>query len=122
MARCLPQRIRKSRRLRYDQIVAQTEKLRDLPSVHEVLQRLESVLSRFPRALVTGEVRRALDGRRSDIQAGDANGGGELPVENEVERSLEALARPSLKRVINATGVVLHTNLGRAPLGPQQPI
>src|SRR3981081_4826825 len=78
--------------------VAKTEKLRDLPSVHEVLQRLESVLTRFPRALVTGEVRRALEGRRSDIQSGVANGGGELPVENEVERSLEALARPSLKR------------------------
>jgi L-seryl-tRNA(Ser) seleniumtransferase len=108
--------------LRYDQFVAKTEKLRDLPSVHEVLSRLESVLTRFPRALVTGEVRRALDGRRIDIQSGVANGGRELAVEIEVERSLEALARPSLKRVINATGVVLHTNLGRAPLGPQQPI
>ena len=101
--------------------MAESKKLRDLPSVHEVLHRLESVLSRFPRALVTGEVRRALDGRRSDIQSGVTNGG-ELPVEIEVERLLEALARPSLKRVINATGVVLHTNLGRAPLGPQQPI
>jgi L-seryl-tRNA(Ser) seleniumtransferase len=106
----------------YDQGVAQSEKLRELPSVHEVLSRLESVLSRFPRALVTDEVRRVLEVRRSDIRSGAANGGEEVPVETAVERSLEALARPSLKRVINATGVVLHTNLGRAPLGPQQPI
>ena len=120
--------------------MAEAEKLRELPSVHEVLSRLESVLSRFPRALVTDEVRnaasqcsgdsgagadevrRVLEARRSDIRSGAANGGEELPVETAVERSLEALARPSLKHVINATGVVLHTNLGRAPLGPQQPI
>src|SRR5438270_10182645 len=82
---------------------------------------MESVLSRFPRALVTDEVRRVLEARRGDIRSGAANGGEEVPVETAVERTLEALARPSLKRVINATGVVLHTNLGRAPLGPQQP-
>jgi L-seryl-tRNA(Ser) seleniumtransferase len=102
--------------------VAQSERLRDLPSVHEVLSRMESVLSHFPRALVTDEVRRVLEVRRGEIRSGAANGGEEVPVETAVERSLEALCRPSLKRVINATGVVLHTNLGRAPLGPQQPI
>src|SRR5205823_13595140 len=38
-------------------------------------------------------------------------------IEHQVERALERLEQPSLRRVINATGVVLHTNLGRAPLG-----
>ncbi len=104
----------------YHRFVAQTQKLRELPSVHEVLSRIESVLARFPRALVTDEVRRVLEARRAEIRAG--NGAAEIPVEVEVERALDALARPSLRRVINATGVVLHTNLGRAPLGPQQPI
>jgi len=61
-----------------------------------------------------------LDARRARIRAG--NGADEIPIEAEVERSLEAMALPSLKRVINATGVVLHTNLGRAPLGRQSPI
>ena len=46
----------------------------------------------------------------------------ELAIEVQVERALDELVRPSLRRVINATGVVLHTNLGRAPLGPQQAI
>ena len=90
--------------------------------MHEVLAKLEPVLSRFPRALVTDEVRRVLEARRSDIRSGAANGSEEVAVETAVERALEALAKPSLKRVINATGVVLHTNLGRAPLGPQQAI
>jgi len=100
--------------------VAEKEKLRELPAVHEVLSRLNAVLEKYPRALVVEEVRRALAARRSGIRAG--NGRAEGSIEAEVEQSLAALARPSLKRVINATGVVLHTNLGRAPLGSQQPI
>ena len=100
--------------------VAESEKLRELPAVHEVLTRLEPALARFPRALVVEEIRRALDGRRAEIRSG--NGAEDWPVEAQVERALEWLARPSLRRVINATGVVLHTNLGRAPLGAQKPI
>jgi len=100
--------------------VAEAEKLRELPSVHEVLERLPSALARYPRALVVEEVRRGLEARRVGIRAGNGNGG--VTIEVQVERALDALARPSLRRVINATGVVLHTNLGRAPLGPQQVI
>ena len=100
--------------------VAETEKLRELPSVHEVLSRMDAVLARFPRALVVEEVRRVLEARRNKIRAG--NGAEPGAIEAEVERALEALARPSLRRVINATGVVLHTNLGRAPLGAIEPV
>ncbi len=100
--------------------MGETEKLRDLPSVHEVLERLKPLLARYPRTLVVEEVRRVLEMRRAGIQAG--NGDQASAVEAEVERALDELARPSLRRVINATGVVLHTNLGRAPLGPQQAI
>src|SRR5229473_5116682 len=98
----------------YDQFLSETGKLRELPAVHEVLSRLEEILKRYPRELVTEEVRRVLESRRAGIRAG--NGAGQVAIEVEVERSLEVIARPSLKRVINAPGVVLHTNLGRAPL------
>ncbi len=94
--------------------------MRGLPSVHEVLARLEGLLARYPRALVVEEVRRVLEARRAGIREG--NGDTESAIEVQVERALDQLARPSLRRVINATGVVLHTNLGRAPLGPQQAI
>src|SRR6185503_6145926 len=76
----------------------------------------------YPRALVVEEVRRVLDARREAIRSGEGNGAEAVPVELQVERALDQIARPSLRRVINATGVVLHTNLGRAPLGAQQPI
>jgi L-seryl-tRNA(Ser) seleniumtransferase len=96
--------------------VAETRNLRDLPAVHEVLERLTACLDRYPRALVVAEIRRALEDARAGIRTGA--GGPEPPVEARVRDALAALEQPSLRRVVNATGVVLHTNLGRAPLGP----
>ena len=90
--------------------------LRDLPAVHEVLGRLSGdLLARFPRDLVVAEVRRAVESERAAIRAGAPPGTG---LEARVEAALAALERSSLRPVINATGVVLHTNLGRAPAGP----
>ena len=91
-----------------------SEKLRELPAVHEVAGRISA--PGFPRQLVIAEIRRVLDDARRQIRAGAADG---LSIEARVESALQALAVPSLRRVVNATGVVLHTNLGRAPLGPQ---
>lgn len=96
--------------------------LRKLPSVDEVL-RLPSVITfvtREGRAAVTDAVRTVLARIRSEIAVGrldDAHvdlalAGLEAAVERQVARSLVYSLRP----VINATGVILHTNLGRAPL------
>jgi L-seryl-tRNA(Ser) seleniumtransferase len=95
--------------------VGDTQKLRELPAVHEVLEDLAPSLARFPRALVVAEIRRAMDTVRAEIVAGNAGG---QAIVARVERALAELEQPSLRRVINATGVVLHTNLGRAALGP----
>ena len=97
--------------------VNDSEKLRELPAVHEVAERVSA--PGIPRHLVVAEVRRVLDGARRQIRAGAGNGIATMSIEAQVERALRTLAAPSLRRVINATGVVLHTNLGRAPLGPQ---
>jgi L-seryl-tRNA(Ser) seleniumtransferase len=94
--------------------VNQHERLRELPSVDAVLARVAGLLSRYPRALVVEEIRRVLDAMRRAVLSGQEPVGG--AVEAIVERALQALEKPSLRRVINATGVVLHTNLGRAPL------
>jgi L-seryl-tRNA(Ser) seleniumtransferase len=95
--------------------VTESESLRELPGVNEVLERLTPALRRYPHALLVAEIRRALEEMRAAILAGKP--GGET-VETRVEAGIAAIERPSLRRVINATGVVLHTNLGRAPLGP----
>ena len=94
--------------------MADANRLGELPAVYEILDRLFPALSRFPRALVVAEVRRALEAARQHVRRG-----AELPatIEDCVFDALAELERPSLRHVINATGVVLHTNLGRAPLG-----
>jgi L-seryl-tRNA(Ser) seleniumtransferase len=80
-------------------------RLRDLPSVDE-LARAES-LSRFPRGLVVEAARSALARAREEIQAG---------LERRIVDELARAQGPRLRRVLNATGVIVHTNLGRAPL------
>lgn len=87
---------------------------RALPSVDQVLRELGS-LEGFPHDLVVSEIRSVL----AEIRETDAEFG---PIEQLVRDRLRALGEPSLRRVINATGVVLHTNLGRAPLARFEPI
>jgi len=82
--------------------------------VDSVLSNLNGLEARFPRKLIVDEVRRVLQTMRDEIRTGA--GANRASVEDLVERNLVRLEGPSLRRVINATGVVLHTNLGRAPL------
>ena len=84
--------------------------LRDLPSVDRVLA--DPRLAELPRALSLPAVRAALDEARAAIRGG---GQPDDPIERALARVADA-RRPSLRRVLNATGVVVHTNLGRAPL------
>jgi L-seryl-tRNA(Ser) seleniumtransferase len=95
--------------------VSPANPLRQLPAVDELLGRkeLEELVGRHGRPLVLASARAALERAREDVKAG-------FPAGDLVERTqseLEARLRPSLRRVLNATGVVVHTNLGRAPLG-----
>jgi len=80
--------------------------LRDLPSVDEIVERLKDIDA--PRKLLVEETRRVIANARKDLAVA-------IGIEEQVRRNIETLRQPSLKRVINATGVVLHTNLGRAP-------
>ncbi len=99
-------------------------RLRSLAAVDEVLREpgAEQLLARYPRALVVDAVRAVLDRLRAEILAGGdaaAAGAEELTpaaLVPWVARLLEAAVTPSVRRVINATGVVVHTNLGRALL------
>ena len=84
--------------------------LRDLPSVDRLLA--DEGLAEAPRALATAAARGALERARAAILAGGEPGDVAAAARDELAR----LRAPSLRRVINATGVIVHTNLGRAPL------
>ena len=96
--------------------------LRQLPSVSDLLERPEiaGLLMRYPREAVTTTARAALAELRECLRHGVLKAEG-LPeaiasLGALMGRSLAWQTRPRLRRVINATGVILQTNLGRAPL------
>ena len=85
-------------------------KLRDLPSVDELLR--DERLAAEPHELAVTAARAVLDRARDEIQVGATPG----PLVEAVLAELAGARAPSLRRVLNATGVLVHTNLGRAPL------
>jgi L-seryl-tRNA(Ser) seleniumtransferase len=88
--------------------------LRELPSVDKLLadERLRALAARHGHDVVADAARAALARAREEITAGFEPG--DLAARAQIE--LENRLRPRLRRVLNATGVVVHTNLGRAPL------
>ncbi|GAC1485360.1 MAG: hypothetical protein PVSMB9_11180 [Candidatus Dormibacteria bacterium] len=89
------------------------ETLRALPSVHQVLEQPEgvSLTRQHGRSLTLFAVQAVLDSEREAglIESGTSRWA-------KIESTIERLRKPRLRRCINATGVILHTNLGRAPL------
>jgi L-seryl-tRNA(Ser) seleniumtransferase len=95
---------------------------RELPSVDQALQRpeVQALVGAHGRRAVLRALRCALDELRSRA-ASSTDGLDEAVrgIPGEVAARIEAAERPSLRRVLNATGVIVHTNLGRAPLSPE---
>ena len=101
-----------------------TALLRQIPSVDELLARpgLARLLERTDRALVVEIARSVLGDLRTRI-AQDPEGAaavlGPASLEEQIATEVARALALSLRPVINATGVILHTNLGRAPLVPE---
>ncbi len=89
-----------------------------IPSVDRMLRApaLSAALDAHGRPAVTDAVRTVLAAVRRDLKPENAAETSESAIAARVDAVLEALSRPSLVRVFNLTGTVLHTNLGRAPL------
>jgi len=102
--------------------VAKSELFRELPSVDEVLRMpgVEALPAVHGAAPVTAAARAVLARLREEVSSGLLDGPGLRlalnGLDGAIEEHLRRALRPSLRPVINATGVILHTNLGRAPL------
>ena len=98
----------------------QLESLRALPAVDTVLSVLSGIVdvSAFPHELLVACIREEIDEARTTILAGGNAPTVETAAQGALLR-LQAKGTPSLRRVINATGVIVHTNLGRSALAPQ---
>src|SRR5215471_766268 len=95
--------------------------LRRLPSVDELLRSPlgQELLDRAPRWAVVSAARSEVDRLREMLLSSrQEEPPTPTPDAARMRAAVDELLRPSLIRVINATGVVLHTNLGRAPLHP----
>jgi L-seryl-tRNA(Ser) seleniumtransferase len=92
-------------------------RLRALPSVSRLLERpdVTAWLAAHSRPDVTGALRGALDAARGRVTAGEAAPEADVVVADAARR-LKCALRPGLHRVVNGTGVILHTGLGRAVL------
>jgi L-seryl-tRNA(Ser) seleniumtransferase len=99
--------------------ISEHELLRQIPAVDQLLQQplAASWAARTSRPFVVAEIQSMLEQIRTSIRAGETA----PPIDREsldsaVDVRLRSKLRPALRTVINATGVILHTNLGRAPL------
>ena len=92
-------------------------KFRQLPSVERVLSddRIHRLEETYPHALLLDLVRQELDGARLSIASGSPSPSIDRIIES-VSGRIHSLEKPGLRPLINASGVILHTNLGRAPL------
>lgn len=97
------------------------EALRTLPSVDHLINQptVASLLADYPRGELLHVVRGLLDERRRAILAGRTPALDVPALALEIRQRLYERAHPNLRRVINATGIVLHTGLGRAPLAEE---
>jgi L-seryl-tRNA(Ser) seleniumtransferase len=94
---------------------------RQIPAVDQLLIRptIASWVAHTSREFVVSEIQKLLQEIRDAIRSGSANAGietGPARLETVLVERLQNRLRPNLRTLINATGVILHTNLGRAPL------
>ena len=93
--------------------------LRHLPKVHALLEseHAQALMARMPRQVVLDEVRTELEDLRQRVLAGEATPPfSEADIFAAVAKRLHNKDLRRLQRVINATGIVIHTNMGRAPM------
>ena len=93
--------------------------LQQLPSVDDVLQRFEGKLDGAPHKLIIKTIRSIIQLQREHILSGEKVRDVQGAVYSTAEKELAQLCKSNLKPVINGTGIVLHTGLGRSPISKE---
>lgn len=96
------------------------EELKNLPGVDKLLCHpdIKKLIEQFGRKLITYSIRITIEYFRQEIQNGEKSPVIQKVIDK-VINTANNIGSPSLKPVINATGILIHTNLGRAPYGKQ---
>jgi len=92
------------------------QQLRDLPSVSVILDHLQSEVEQWGHDAVTSAARAYLEALRAAIQSGESVSSDLSIIQQTIRDGLTDASQPALKSVFNLTGIVLHSNLGRANL------
>lgn len=90
--------------------------LRELPSVEKLANSLSKNIS-LPKPLIIGFIRRELDSWRQRILSRSTTSVTRSEIETSITKNLNHFSSSKIQPVINGTGVLIHTNLGRSPLG-----
>ena len=99
--------------------------LRQLPGVDSLMElaKRETSFKRIPQSVVAGSIRRVIDAKRQAILNSDPavnkSSLSDSRMIDAVKQAVNIAMTPNLRRIINATGVVVHTNLGRSLLAPE---
>ena len=107
-------------------VMNKNDYLRNIPSVDEIINRPEvsDLARRFSRSIIVKAVQRLLSERREKILSAPSLDQLENEVSldevvSQIETKINEISQLSLRRVINASGIIVHTNLGRAPLSEE---
>ncbi|MGI6104610.1 MAG: L-seryl-tRNA(Sec) selenium transferase [Raoultibacter sp.] len=102
-------------------VMSRNDALRAIPSVEEVLKALDNdpLIEQLPRSIITDCVRKTIEDTRKSILEGKTNSSSCKQISETARNAARSLILPSLKKVINVSGIIIHTNLGRSNLADE---
>ncbi len=98
--------------------MSKAEDFKKIPAVDFILNKtkVKNQIEQYSRDLVVFCIQKVIDSVRHNIKEGAACPS-ESSILEAIEKEINTIAKPNIKRIINSTGIIIHTNLGRAPLG-----